>query len=87
MRTIVFHPRAWEDFTYWVTADKKMLRRLLRLIEEAQRTPFGGVGKPEPLRRNLSGFWSRRSDDEHRLVYGATDDELIIIQARYHSDD
>ena len=72
---------------YWVTADKKMLRRLLRLIEEAQRTPFEGVGKPEPLRRNLSGFWSRRIDDEHRLVYGATDDELIIIQARYHYDD
>jgi len=62
VRTIVFHPRAWEDFTYWVTADKKMLRRLLRLIEEAQRTPFEGVGKPEPLRRGASGpgYWARR---------------------------
>ncbi|MGH3168081.1 MAG: Txe/YoeB family addiction module toxin, partial [Trebonia sp.] len=53
---------------------------------EARRTPFEGTGKPEPLRRNLSGFWSRRIDDEHRLVYGATDEELIIIQARYHYD-
>ena len=79
-------PPRREDFTYWATADKKMLRRGLRLIEEARRTPFEGTGKPEPLRRNLSGFWSRRIDDEHRLVYGATDDELIIIQARYHYD-
>jgi toxin YoeB len=86
LRNIVFHPQGWEDFTYWATADKKMLRRLLRLIEEARRTPFEGTGKPEPLRRNLSGLWSRRID-EHRLVYGATDDELIIIQARYHYDD
>lgn len=60
------------------------LLRLLRLIEEARRDPFAGVGKPEPLRRNLSGFRSRRIDDEHRLVSAATDDELIIIQARHH---
>ena len=60
---------------------------LIRLIEEARRTPFEGTGKPEPLRHNLSGLWSRRIDDEHRLVYGATDEELIIIQARYHYDD
>ncbi|HLI39688.1 MAG TPA: Txe/YoeB family addiction module toxin [Streptosporangiaceae bacterium] len=59
-----------------------MLRRLPRLTGEAQRTPFEGTGKPEPLRRNLPGFWSRRIDDEHRLVHGVTDDELIIIQAR-----
>jgi toxin YoeB len=76
---------AW--WTYWATADKKMLRRLLRLIEGARRAPFEGVGKPEPLRRNLSGLWSRRIDDQHRLVYGAADEELIIIQARYHYDD
>jgi toxin YoeB len=87
VRNIVFHPQAWDDFTYWATADKKMLRRLLRLIEEAARTPFEGTGKPEPLRRNLSGFWSRRIDDEHRLVHEATASELIIIQARYHYDD
>lgn len=87
MRNIVFHSQGWDDFIYWATANKKMLSRLLRLIEEARRTPFEGTGKPEALRRNLSGFWSRRIDDEHRLVYGATDDELIIIQARYHYDD
>jgi len=84
VRNIVFHAQGWDDFTYWSTADKKVLRRLLRLIEETRRTPFEGAGKPEPLRRNLSGFWSRRIDDEHRLVYGVTDDELIVIQARYH---
>ncbi len=84
MRKIVFHPQGREDFTYWALADKKMLARLLRLIEEARGTPFEGTGKPEPLRRNLSGFWSRRIDDEHRLVYSATDDELVIIGARYH---
>ena len=87
MRDNVFHAQAWEDFTYWARADKKMLRRLLRLIEETSRTPFEGVGKPEALRRNQSGFWSRRIDDEHRLVYGVTHDELVIIQARYHYDD
>jgi toxin YoeB len=84
LRKIVFHPQGWEDFTYWALAEKKMLARLLRLIEEARRTPFEGTGKPEPLRPNLSGFWSRRIDDEHRMVYCATDDELFIIQARYH---
>jgi toxin YoeB len=87
VRKIVFHTQGWEDFTYWATADRKMLRRLVWLIEEARRTPFEGMGKPEPLRRNLSGFWSRRIDDEHRLVYGATDDDLIIIQARYYYGD
>ncbi len=87
MRNVVFHRRGWEDSPYWAAADKKLLRRLLRLIEEARRTPFEGAGKPEPLRRNLSGFWSWRVDDEHRLVYGATEDELIIFQARYHYDD
>jgi toxin YoeB len=86
LRKVVFDPYGWEDFTYWASAGKKMLRRVLRLIEEAKRTPFEGAGKPEPLRRNLAGFWSRRIDDEHRLVYAATDDELIIIQARYHYD-
>jgi toxin YoeB len=86
LRKIVFDPHGWEDLTYWVSADKKMLRRALRLIEEARRTPFEGLGKPEPLRRNLSGFWSRRIDDEHRLVYAVTDEELIVIQARYHYD-
>ncbi len=84
MRNLVFHPQGWEDFIHWAAADKKMLRRLVRLIEEARRTPLAGLGKPEPLRRNLTGFWSRRIDDEHRLVYGVTENELVILQARYH---
>lgn len=87
MRNIVFHDRAWEDFSYWSQADKKMLRRLMRLIDQARRTPFKGIGKPEPLRRNMSGFWSRRIDDEHRLVYTADDEQLIIAQARYRYGD
>ncbi|MGH3429580.1 MAG: Txe/YoeB family addiction module toxin [Mycobacteriales bacterium] len=84
MRRIVFEQQGWSDFIFWSTTDKKMARRLVRLIEEARRTPFQGSGKPEALRRNLAGFWSRRIDDEHRLVYGVTDDEIIILQARYH---
>jgi len=87
VRDVVFHNRAWDDLSYWAAADKKMLRRLLRLIEQARRTPFEGIGKPEPLRRNLQGFWSRRIDDEHRLVYTADESQLIIIQDRYHYGD
>jgi toxin YoeB len=84
VRNVVFHHQGWEDFTYWVAADKKMLRRLLRLIKKTRLAPFEGSGKPKPLSHDLVGFWSRRIDGEHCLVYGATDDELIIIQARYH---
>ena len=83
----MFLPQGWADLNHWVLADKKMLRRLIRLIEEARRTPFEGAGKPEPLRRNLAGYWSRRIDDEHRLVYSVTEDQLIIMQARYHYED
>lgn len=84
MRAVVFEAQAWEDFSYWAQADKKMLQRLIRLIEQSRRTPFEGIGKPERLKRDLTGFWSRRIDDEHRMVYTATDDELIVVQARYH---
>lgn len=80
----MFEAQAWEDFSYWAQADKKMLQRLIRLIEQSRRTPFEGIGKPERLKRDLTGFWSRRIDDEHRMVYTATDDELIVVQARYH---
>ncbi|MGW1890046.1 Txe/YoeB family addiction module toxin [Streptomyces sp. NPDC002004] len=84
MRKLVFHAQAWDDLTHWAFTDKKMFKRLVRLIEEAQRDPFAGIGKPEPLKGDLAGFWSRRIDDEHRLVYGVTADEIIIAQARYH---
>ena len=81
---IVFHERAWEDYLRWQTDDRKMLVRVNALIKECSRTPFAGTGKPEPLRGPLAGWWSRRIDKEHRLVYRPTDDGLLIAQGRYH---
>lgn len=78
---------AWEDYLYWQTQDKKTLKRINNLILECLRTPFEGTGKPEPLRANLTGFWSRRIDEKHRLVYTASDERLTIIQCRFHYDD
>ena len=79
-----FAETAWEDYLYWQTADRKTLRRINRLIAAIQREPFSGIGKPEPLRGNWSGFWSRRIDSEHRLVYAVEHDELLLAQCRYH---
>lgn len=84
MRGIRFDPDAWEDFLFWLACDRKVARRITRLIAEIQRDPFGGIGKPEPLKGELSGYWSRRIDDEHRLVYRADDNEVSIVKARYH---
>lgn len=84
MRDARFRPTGWEDLLYWQDADRKLFRKLVRLIGEIQRDPFTGIGKPEPLKGDLSGYWSRRIDDEHRLVYRATDKEVVIIKARYH---
>jgi toxin YoeB len=81
---LVFHARAWDDYLYWQTADRKTLERVNGLIKECARTPFTGTGKPEPLRGALSGWWSRRITSEHRLVYRPTDDGLLIAQCRYH---
>jgi toxin YoeB len=81
---LVFADRGWEDFCFWIDHDRKIAKRLIRLIDECGRTPFEGIGKPEPLRDNLSGYWSRRITDEHRLVYKVSGDELWIAQARYH---
>lgn len=81
---LVFADRGWEDFCFWIDHDRKIAKRLVRLIDECGRTPFEGIGKPEPLRDNLSGYWSRRITDEHRLVYKVAGDELWIAQARYH---
>ena len=75
---------AWEDYLYWQQQDKQMLKRINLLIKDIQRQPFVGIGEPEPLRHNWSGYWSRRIDKEHRLVYKATDELLIIAQCRYH---
>ncbi|AZM89652.1 MULTISPECIES: Txe/YoeB family addiction module toxin [Streptomyces] len=81
---VVFSGRAWDQYTYWATADPKILKRVNRLIKEIQRTPFEGAGKPEPLKENLSGWWSRRITDEHRLVYRVRDGAVEVAQARYH---
>jgi toxin YoeB len=86
MRSIRFVPDAWEAYLYWQEQDRKTLKRINALITTAARKPFVGLGKPEPLRGNLSGYWSRRIDDTNRLVYRATNDELVVIACRFHYD-
>ncbi len=81
---IIFHEQAWDDYLYWQKQDRKLLARLNSLIKECTRTPFDGTGKPEPLKGQLSGWWSRRLNREHRLVYRVEDDQLLIAQCRYH---
>jgi toxin YoeB len=81
---LIFHAQAWEDYVHWQQTNRKTLERLNLLIKECTRTPFAGVGKPEPLRGALAGWWSRRLTKEHRLVYRASDDGLLIAQCRYH---
>lgn len=76
--------RAWSDYLYWQKTDKKKLKRINTLIKEILRDPFAGLGNPEPLKHELQGFWSRRIDKEHRLVYSYTEDELLIVGCRYH---
>lgn len=83
-RLLSWTDEAWRDYLYWQGQDRKTLRRINKLIGDAKRSPFTGVGKPEPLRENLAGFWSRRIDDTHRLVYAADDSALTIISCRYH---
>ncbi|NLY28371.1 MAG: Txe/YoeB family addiction module toxin [Alcaligenaceae bacterium] len=75
---------AWEDYEYWQNQDRKTLKRINALIKDCLRNPFEGIGKPEPLRENLSGFWSRRIDDTHRLVYCVDEGRLVVIACRYH---
>ncbi|MEO7493863.1 MAG: Txe/YoeB family addiction module toxin [Massilia sp.] len=84
MRNLQFTDECWNDYIYWQGQDKRTLRRINLLIKDAQRDPFAGVGKPEPLKGNLSGLWSRRIDETNRLVYQADDDVLLIISCRYH---
>ena len=78
--------KGWDDYEYWQGEDRKTLKRINKLIREAVQTPFEGLGKPEPLKANLSGYWSRRIDDQNRLVYKATDNALLIISCRLHYD-
>lgn len=81
---LVFSERAWDDYLHWQQRDAKVLARINELIRECSRTPFRGIGKPEPLRGKLSGWWSRRITSEHRLVYRVEGDHLQIAQCRYH---
>lgn len=84
MRRVIFERNAFEDFVEWATIDKKLYQRIVNLILDTLRHPFTGLGKPEPLRHELRGYWSRRINDEHRLVYKVTDDAITIISCRYH---
>ena len=81
---LIFSENAWEDYLYWQRTDKKTSSRINKLIKEIKRTPFEGIGKPEPLKHGLAGYWSRRINEEHRMVYKVTDDALLIAQLRYH---
>ncbi len=81
---LVWTAAAWADYVYWQGQDRKTLKRINLLIQDAMRHPFGGIGKPEPLRENLAGFWSRRIDDVNRLVYAVEGDQLAIVSCRYH---
>jgi toxin YoeB len=81
---IVFADHAWDDFTYWVNHDREIAKRIMRLIKEIERDPFDGIGKPEPLKHDMAGFWSRRITDEHRLVYAVEENQILIAQVRYH---
>ena len=85
-KRLLWTAAAWEDYVYWQTQDRKTLKRINRLIADTLRDPFVGLGKPEPLRENLSGFWSRRIDDTHRLVYTVEGDAVAVIACRYHYD-
>lgn len=81
---LVFADEAWDDYLHWQKQDRKMVERINKLIREIQRAPFEGIGKPEPLKHALSGFWSRRITDEHRVVYKVEGDALLIAQLRFH---
>ena len=84
MRVVTFQQEAFEQFGEWARADKKLFERLRRMISESAKNPFDGIGKPEPLKADLKGYWSRRINDEHRLVYKVTDEQIIIVACKYH---
>ncbi|HRO43810.1 MAG TPA: Txe/YoeB family addiction module toxin [Flavipsychrobacter sp.] len=82
----VFVDESWEDYLYWQQTDKKKLKKINDLLKDIARTPFEGLGKPEPLKHKYSGYWSRRIDDTHRLIYKYEDDEIHIAKCRFHYD-
>jgi toxin YoeB len=81
---LIFSENAWEDYLYWQKNDGKLLLRINELIKDIQRNGYQGIGKPEPLRQNLAGWWSRRIDNQHRIVYRIQDNSILIAQVRYH---
>jgi len=81
---LIFSEQAWDDYLYWQKIDKKLLERINTIIKDISRSPFEGIGKPEPLKNALSGYWSRRINDEHRIVYKITDGSMLIAQLRFH---
>jgi toxin YoeB len=81
---LIFSEQAWEDYLYWQKTDKKLVERINALIKDTSRSPFEGIGKPEPLKNALSGYWSRRINDEHRIVYKISDGSMLIAQLRFH---
>jgi toxin YoeB len=81
---LIFADQAWDDYLFWQRTDPRIIRRINELIKDAMRHPFEGLGKPEPLRHALAGYWSRRITDEHRMVYKAPGEDLLIAQLRYH---
>ena len=83
---VVFSDNAWDEYLYWQKTDKKKLKRIDDLLKDISRNPFEGIGKPEPLKYKYSGFWSRRIDDEHRLIYQVKDAEILIAKCRFHYD-
>lgn len=83
---ITFSQNAWEDYLYWQSIDKKIVKKINSLFKDIQRNPFDGIGKPEALKYDLSGYWSRRIDHEHRLVYQVEEDEILVVSCRYHYD-
>ncbi len=82
----IFVDESWDDYLYWQKIDKKMLKRINLLIKDISRQPYEGIGKPEPLKHNYRGFWSRRINQEHRLIYQVREDEIRIIKCRFHYD-
>lgn len=86
-RELYFNDGGWSDFLYWLKTDKKITRKLNRILEETRRTPYEGIGKPEALKGNYSGLWSRRLTEEHRIVYEVTDDAIKVIACRHHYDE
>ncbi len=84
--TITFSENAWDDYLYWQKVDKKIVKKIKKLIKEIQQTPFEGSGRPEKLRYDLAGYWSRRIDQEHRLVYQVDNNQLLVYSCRFHYD-